>query len=135
MIDLKNDILISNLLNIGAITTNTTTTSEKIDTKGYNSLTFGFYTGTITDGIYTPSFEGSNDGTTNWTVLGSDELLGTIANATLTATSDTLIKTIGIASRYRYYRAKIVSTSITTGGTLGIFCILSYATSLPTLSN
>jgi len=134
MIDLRNDILVNSVQNIGTISSNTTTTSTSIDSKGYNSLTFVIYSGNITDGVYTPSIEGSTDNT-NWTALGTDELLGTVSNATLISTSDNVVKTIGIASRYRYYRLKIVSTGVTTGGTISALTILAYPTSLPTSGN
>lgn len=139
MQDLRNTSLYSIALNLGTISTNTTTNGNTIDMAGYNALTFIISTGNITDGTYVPNIQGSNDNGATWTNLnstaGTGEIIGTYANATLTATSDNIVKTIGVASNYRYYRIQLVSTGVTTGGILGVVADRSSVNAEPTIGN
>ncbi len=58
--DLKTNIKVQNALNIGSITTNTTTAGVEIDTQGYESVTFEVITGARTDGTVTPLIQESD---------------------------------------------------------------------------
>ena len=51
-------------LNIGAITSNTTTAGSSIDTKGFESLTLFVELGARTDGSFLPLVQDSDDNTT-----------------------------------------------------------------------
>ena len=126
MKDMKNNIKVSNALNIQAIASNTTVNGAIIDTKGYDSLTFVFQTGTITDGDYTLLIqEGNNSGLTDAAAVADADLLGTEAGASFSAdTDDNKVSEIGYRGNKRYLRLSVVSTNVTTGGTVGATAIL-----------
>lgn len=121
MKDMKNNIKVSNALNIQAIATNTTTAGAIIDTKGFGDLTFVFQTGTITDGDYTLLIhEGNNSALSDAAAVADADLLGTEAAASFTAdTDDNKVSKIGYRGNKRYVRLSVVSTNVTTGGTVG----------------
>lgn len=121
MNDLYNNIKVSNALNIQTITSNTTVNGAIIDTKGFGSLTFVFQTGTIADGDYTLLIhEGNNSGLSDAAAVADDDLLGTEAAASFTAdTDDNKVSKIGYRGNKRYVRLSVVSTNVTTGGTVG----------------
>ncbi|MEA4805091.1 hypothetical protein [Acetobacterium wieringae] len=125
MKDMKNNIKVSNALNIQAIASNTTTAGAIIDTKGFDSLTFVFQTGTITDGDYTLLIhEGDNSGLSDAAAVADADLLGTEALASFTAdTDDNKVSKIGYRGNKRYVRLSVVSTNVTTGGTVGAVAI------------
>jgi hypothetical protein len=99
-----------------AISTNTTTAGVEIDMQGYSSLTFDIIAGAITDGDYTPLIQESDTSGSGYTNVADDFLIGTEAEATVDATSE--VKTIGYTGDKRYVKLSIVSTSVTTGGTI-----------------
>lgn len=125
MKDLKNNIKVSNALNIQAISTNATTAGAIIDTKGFDSLTFVFQTGTITDGDYTLLIhEGDNGALSDATAVADADLLGTEALASFAAdTDDNKVSKIGYRGNKRYVRLSVVSTNVTTGGTVGAVAV------------
>lgn len=125
MKDMKNNIKVSNALNIQAIATNTTTAGAIIDTKGFDSLTLVFQTGTITDGDYTLLIEEGNSATlADAAAVADADLLGTEAGASFSAdTDDNKVSKIGYRGGKRYVRLSVVSTSVTTGGTVGATAI------------
>ncbi|MEL7659602.1 hypothetical protein [Acetobacterium wieringae] len=125
MKDMKNNIKVSNALNIQAISTNTTTAGAIIDTKGFGVLTFVFQTGTITDGDYTLLIhEGNNSGLSDAAAVADADLLGTEALASFAAdTDDNKVSKIGYRGNKRYVRLSVVSTNVTTGGTVGATAI------------
>jgi hypothetical protein len=131
MFDLKNEIKVDKALSIGAISTNATTAGDAITFNGFGSLTFVIQSGSLTDGTYTPKITDSEDGTTYVEVTDATKLLGTIANATFAATDDNKIKTIGYIGNKPYVKLSIVSTSVTSGGTLGATVIKGHPTSSP----
>lgn len=131
MYDLKNDIKVEKALNIGAISTNTTTAGTSVSLFGFNSLTFVIQSGTLTDGTYTPKIEDSEDNSTFTEVTDATKLLGTIANATFTTGNNNLVKTIGYIGNKPYVKLSIVSTGVTSGGTLGATAIKGHPTNLP----
>lgn len=114
-------------LNIQAITTNTTTTGSAVDTADFNGgVNIVFQAGTLTDGTYTPYITESDDNVT-YTAVADEYLvaqdpsnvgaLAPEAQAALTV-SNTVSK-IGYVGYKRYIKAALVSTGVTSGGTLG----------------
>lgn len=131
MFDLKNDIKVDKALSVGAISSNTTTAGDAITFNGFNSLTFVIQSGTLTDGTYTPKIEDSEDGVTYAEVTDATKLLGTIANATFIATDDNKVKTIGYIGNKPYVKLSIVSSGVTSGGTLAATVIKGHPTISP----
>jgi len=125
MKDMKNNIKVSNALNVQVIASNTTTAGVIIDTKGYDSLTLAFQTGTITDGDYTLLIEEGNSATlTDAAAVADADLLGTEAGASFSADADdNKVSKIGYRGDKRYVRLSVVSTNVTTGGTVGATAI------------
>ena len=131
--DLKNSVISKVALNIQAISTNTTTAGAIIDTLGYESVTFVLQSGTLTDGAYTPLIEdGDNSGLSDAAAVADDFLLGTEAGAAFALTDDNTTKRIGYVGKKRYVRVSVVSTSVSSGGTLGGVCVLGSAITRPT---
>lgn len=115
-------------LNIGAITANTTTAGNSIDTKGFESLTLFVELGARTDGSFLPLVQDSDDNITFADVV-DQFLIGTEAEA-LVNTANT-IKSIGYVGKKRYVKLSLVSTGVTTGATASATAILSNAYSNP----
>lgn len=112
-------------LNIQAITTNTTTTGGAVDTADFNGgVNIVFQAGTLTDGTYTPYITESDTSGGSYTAVDDDYLVkqdpssavAPEAQATLTV-SNTVSK-IGYVGYKRYIKVALVSTSVTSGGTL-----------------
>jgi len=101
-----------------AITTDTTTNGEIIDTAGWRSLTFIPYAGVVTDGTYTPALKHSDSATMVGEVVVPDaDLLpsgtGQEATAVVSATNGT--SKIGYRGDKRYVTCDIVSASTSSG--------------------
>lgn len=114
-------------LNIQAITTDTTTDGNAIDLKGYDSAEVYVVTGTVTDGDYTLILEESATGSFGGeeTAVADTDLVGTEALASFTAdTDDNKIGRVGYVGSKRYIRPTIVSTSTSSGATLGVLVAL-----------
>ena len=113
-------------LKIAAISSNTTTVGEIIDTQNFESLEFVFQTGTTTDGDYVVLIEdGDDSGLSDAADVVDDALLGTETLASFTAdTDDDKTSKIGYIGAKRFVRLSIVSTNVTTGGTFGAIAIL-----------
>ncbi|KQV33138.1 MULTISPECIES: hypothetical protein [unclassified Rhizobium] len=130
--DSHNNLNFAVALNIGAISSNTTTNGAIIDTQGYESVEFVIQSGTLTDGGYAPTItEGDASDLTGGTATAAADLLGTLAGATFAATDDNVVKKIGYKGSKRYVRLNIVSTGVTTGGTLGATVVRGHARSKP----
>lgn len=120
--DLHNEATSRVGLNIQAISTNTNTDGAIIDTAHYESLEFYIQSGTITDGTYTAQiFHGNDSGLSDAVQLTGEEVLG---SAVFILTDDNASKRIGYVGKKRYVRLRIVSTGVTTGGTLGAQAVL-----------
>lgn len=115
-------------LNIQAITTNTTTTGSAVDTADFNGgVNIVFQAGTLTDGTYTPYITECDTSGGSYTAVDDNDLVAEDpsntsavapeAQAALTA-SNTVSK-IGYVGYKRYIKVALVSTSVTSGGTLG----------------
>jgi hypothetical protein len=124
-VDLKNDIKSLNALNIQAITTNATTAGVEIDTQGFDSVTFEVITGARTDGTVTPLIQESDTSGSYAGSVADDDLIGTEANAALSAAQSRSI--IGYVGKKRYVKLSLVSTAVTSGLTAGASAILGAA--------
>jgi hypothetical protein len=132
MRDLHNNIKVESGLNISSITTNTTTAGSIIDMQGYGSLEFIIRSGTLTDGTYTPLVEeGAVSNLSDATAVADADLLGTEAAAAFVSTDDNTIKKIGYIGAKRYVRLSLVSTSVTTGGTMSVIVLKGRANDRP----
>ena len=120
-------------LNTQAISSNTTTVGNIIDTKGYNSLDFALVTGTITDGDYALTIEdGDDSGLSDAATVASDFIVGTLPAFT-EDTDDDAVKHCGYVGKKRYVRVSVVSTNVSTGGTVSVLGTLGFPGSAPTV--
>lgn len=131
--DMHTKINPSSGLNIQSIASDTTVNGVIIDTQNHESIEWLIFSGTITDGTYTPTIEESDDsGLAGATTVSADFLLGTVANATFVAADDNVVKRIGSVGKKRYQRLSLVSTGTSTGGTLSAIAVLGNARHQPT---
>lgn len=132
--DMHNDVLAKVAKNTAAISTSTTTTGVIIDTNGYESLEFIVQSGAYTDGTYTPLIEESDAANLSGSNAVADEdLLGLEADAAVSAANT--VKRIGYIGHKRYVRLSLVSTSVTSGATLGATAILGRPAVRPAPAN
>jgi hypothetical protein len=124
-VDLKNNIKSLNALNIQAITTNATTAGVEIDTQGFDSVTFEILTGARTDGTVTPLIQESDTSGSYSGSVADEDLIGTEADAALSAAQSRSI--IGYVGKKRYVKLSLVSTVVTSGLTAGASAILGSA--------
>ena len=114
-----------------AISTNTTTTSNIIDTQGFDKVTFVLIANAYTDGTFTPLVNESDDsGMSGESAVIDAELSRTEANAAITAettnSTDATGKISYLGSK-RYVTCDVVSTSTSSGATVGVLAILEKA--------
>ena len=116
-LDLNSKVDVVKALAITAISTDTTTTGEIIDSALYESLTFAVLTGTITDGSYAFTLqEGDESDLSDASTVATADILGSLP--TVVAANDDVAYQFGYIGKKRYVRLAIVSTSTSTGGTL-----------------
>lgn len=127
--DLSSVVKLTSARNAAAITTNTTTNGVEIDTQGYDSVTFALQSAARTDGTYTPLIQETNTSGSGYTDVADADLIGTEAAAAISA-ANTVTK-IGYVGNKRYVRLSIVSTSVTSGATVGALAILGGASQAP----
>lgn len=134
MRDQKSAITTSLGLNITAISADGTTAGNIIDIAGYESVTFIPFSGTLTDGTYTPLIEhGDASNLSDAAAVSDDFLVGTEANAAMVAANDNIAsKRIGYVGNKRYVRLSMVASGVTSGGTVGAVCILGNPSKVPT---
>ena len=134
--EIHNDIAKDVALNIAAISTNTTTNGVIIDTQAYDAIEFAMQSGTLTDGAYTPLIEdGDDSGLSDAAAVVDAELTNTEASAAFAAADDNKIKSIGYLGGKRYVRLSVISTGVTTGGTLGATVLKGRPSHLPVINN
>lgn len=132
MRDLHNNIKAEAALNIGAISSNTTTAGNIIDMKGFGSVEFIIISGTLTDGTYTPLVqEGDAANLSDASSVDDADLLGTESDAAFAASDDNTVKKVGYIGNKRYVRLSLVSTGVTTGGTLTALALKANAADKP----
>lgn len=125
---MKNNLHDVVAFNVQAISTDTTTNGNIVDTKGYDSVTFVFVTGTVTDGDYTVLIQdGDDSGLSDAAAVADAQLTNTEADTSFTAdTDDNVSKTIGYLGNKRYVRFNVVSTNTSTGATVGAIALLGH---------
>jgi hypothetical protein len=114
-------------LNVAAITSNTTTNGNIIPVADFESgVNFTIFSGDYTDGTYDVLVEHGNDsGLSDAAAVADTELLGedpassTAPEAQAQISAANKIKKIGYVGAKAFVRISIVSTSVTTGATLG----------------
>lgn len=122
MRDLLNTLVSKMAKAAAAISTNTTTNGTVIDLQGFESCRFDIHSATLTDGSYACSIqEGTASDGSDMADAAAASVLG---SATFAATDDNAVKSLSYVGSKRYVRVKIVSTGVTTGGTLGALAIL-----------
>ena len=133
--DIHNEIYPTVALNTAAISSNITTIGTNIiDTQGFGALEFVQQVGARTDGTFTIALEhGDAANLSDAAAPDASDLLGTLA-ATAISTANT-VKRIGYVGNKRYVRANVVSTSVTTGATVGVLAIRGRPTLAPATSN
>lgn len=112
------------LVDVNAISTDTTTNTNGFDTSHYDmGFYFAFEVQAYTDGTYNIHLEESDDDVT-YTDVPSAAILGTspVTLSAVTADGGTL-NTLGAFSNKQYVRAAIVSTSTSTGATIRTLCV------------
>tara|TARA_R110000782_G_scaffold21088_2_gene56842 strand:+ start:433 stop:861 length:429 start_codon:yes stop_codon:yes gene_type:complete len=116
-------------VNVQAIATDTTTVGNIIDTSDIGGINFTLFSGAYTDGSYVILLEESdNSDLSSSNVVADGDMLGQDAASSTSPELQTVIgaanlnKKIGYVGIKRYVRPSIVSTSTTTGATLG--CIV-----------
>lgn len=104
-------------LDVGDITTNTTTDGNVIDTIGFEGLDYSIQSGTITDGTYALVLEESDVVTFGGeeTVVPTANILGVLTGFILT--DDDVTLRVGSIGKKRFQRLSVVSAGTTTGGT------------------
>jgi hypothetical protein len=123
-IDLKNDLKELVGVDIQAISSDTTTAGNILDTAGFEAVTFVQATGAYTDGNYTLLIEDGDDAALSDAAAVSDDfLIGTEAATVLSAANS--VSRIGYVGKKRYVRASIVSDTTSTGATAGVIAVLT----------
>ena len=131
MQDLKNNLRTTSAVDIQAIGSDTTTVGNIIDRMaqtpdhfGFEALLFVLLAGSLTDGDYQLIVEhGDDPGLSDAAVVPLADLLGDVDAITLTDDNDMTVA-LGYVGEKQYVRASIVSTNVTTGGTLGAAAVL-----------
>ena len=106
---------------IQEITTNTTTDGEIIDMQGFDSLSFLFQTGTVTDGDYTVLIQhGDDSGLSDAADVADADLTVTEASVSFTAdTDDDKVSKIGYTGSKQFVRFSVVSANTSSGAFVG----------------
>jgi hypothetical protein len=134
--DLYNSIKVKPALNIQTISTNTTTAGNIIDTQGFESCTFLFFMGALTDGDYTVLLqEGDASNLSDVASVADGDMIpdsGGEASASFTADGDdNKVSKIAYKGTKRYVRLSIVSASTSSGAVCGALAVLGHARSDP----
>jgi len=126
--DLKSGIQVGVALNIGSISSDTTTQgvildSESVDLRTFKSAVFTLVTGTITDGDYALKLEyGEESDLSDAVDVPEVELIGSLPTFTAD-TDDNKALSVGYVGKKRYFRASVVSTNTSTGGVVGVLIV------------
>lgn len=131
--DLFNNVKVVPAFDVRTISSNATTSGDIIDTAGFESVTFVFQTGTVSDGDYTVVIrDGDDSGLSDGAAVADAFLLGTEAGASFSAdTDDNDIGKVGYIGGKRYVQMQIVSTNVSSGAVVGGTCILGHPTDAP----
>lgn len=124
-------------VNTAAITTVTTTSGTAIDLdqtgQDFRSVSVLVVAGAITDGSYAVAVQESANGTTGWTNIPPERLLGSIP--TITNVDDNKVYELGVLpdpGNAQFLRVTITSSgAITTGGTFTALLLLGQGNRTP----
>lgn len=131
-----NEILPKVSFNTQAITSDTTTVGNIIDTQGFSSATFSGQSGTLTDGTFTRLIEeGDAANLSDAAAVADQDLTTTEADASFVAADDDAIKRIGYTGSKRFIRESWVSTGTTSGGTISGQILLGIPNTSPVDGN
>ena len=130
--DGHNNCTVAVAFDAAAISTDTTTAGNIIDTVGYESIEFIIVAGTITDGTYTVKLEdGDNSGLSDAAVVDSSLVLGDLP--VFVAADDNVPFRVGTISKKRYQRLSLVSATTSTGvNFMSAVAVLGHPDSAPT---
>lgn len=119
--DIHNQMLQKVGLNTAVINSNATTNGVIIDTQGFGALEYLLAIGARTDGTYTLQLQhGDAANLSDAATVGAADLLGSLPVGNTANT----VQRVGYVGDKRYVRANVVSTSVTTGATVGVTAIL-----------
>ena len=119
--DLHNNSKSALAFEIQVLGGNGTVEGEIIDTAKCNILEFVGVSGTITDGVHNAVvYQGDDAALADAELVTSDYLLGSMS---FILTDDNVTKRMGFIGKKRYCRLDMVSTGVTSGGTLGAVAI------------
>lgn len=113
---------------VQTISSDTTTNGNNVDMSGYQSVMFAYFTGSYTDGDYEPQLQEADDSSGSpgsWSEVADADLLptGTGQEAARSLGSANAINQIGYRGNKKWVRLNIVSTSTTTGATVGAVAV------------
>ncbi len=129
--DITSELSPDNALDLAAITSDTTTPGEIIDSKGFEGLDFNIRSGTITDGAYTTTMEdGDESNLSDAAPVDSDLIIGTLP--AFADSEDNVTKHVGYVGKKRFARINIVSTGTTSGGFFAATAVKGKPRSAPT---
>ena len=120
-VDIHNSMDAVNALNIQAITTDTTTVGNIIDTDGAEGIEFILHSAGVSAGDFTPKIEDGDDAALSDAAdVDSSLIIGSLAGAQIAAAN--AVTKFGIVNHKRYVRVSIVSDN-SANGTLGVSAI------------
>lgn len=122
---------------ISDIGTDTTLYGDATDQRGFESFELSFVSGIIVDGTYTITLQESDDNTfaSGVTEIPADRLLGSYSDIIYTTGENNTIKRIGFLPTKTYFRVKLVSSGVTSGGALSAQFILGDPENAPTIGD
>lgn len=132
---LYNDTLVRPALPlIAAPRTNGTVNGTAVDMGVFNNdfrtVMFAIFAGTVTDGTHAVTVEESADGSTAWTAMPADKILGTLPS--LVSGSSNLSFQFGVIPQSKQFLRIVVTTSgATTGGIFTAVAVLGAGTFYP----
>lgn len=96
--------------------TSTQTPATGIDLQGYESATWLIYTGVITDGTWTVTFEESDTSNADFTEIASADLIGSAPGPFTNAASafNNKVYKVGYIGQKRYIRCVVTETAMGT---------------------
>lgn len=135
MKDIESCLLAEVALPAQAVGSNATTAGSAINMSGYESVMFTPFSGARTDGTFTPAIlEGDDNNISNASAVADDDLLpsGTGQEATAAIGAANTVSQIGYRGTKQYVFCSLVSTSVTTGGTVGVMAVKGHPAKAPT---
>lgn len=136
MRDLMNSIhLVPAFQPKAAVTDNTAQVSASVDRQGYDSVTLGMVTGTLSDAdaTFTLLMEESSDNSA-WSTVAAADLIGTVALGSFDFAADGVCRKIGYKGAKRYVRATVTPANNTGNLFLAGMWLLGHPNAVPTVN-